>query len=155
MTTSSECEPLVRMTHPKGIHSAYFSPQTGSKVLTVCIDDSLRVFNTDLSSRIGDINNYLMKNLPGPPLLTQIKHNNHVGRWLTNFKATWHPHVENFFAIGSMEHPRQIQIFSTAGDLVYKFMSENLSSITSLNLFHPHLNMLAGGNSSGKAFIFS
>ena len=45
----------------------------------------------------------------------QVKHNNQTGRWLTPFRAAWHPTRENFLATGSMERPRQVELWSTSG----------------------------------------
>jgi hypothetical protein len=44
-------------------------------------------------------------------LLTGIKsiyHNNFTGRWLTPFKAVWHPQRDDVFIVGSMEQPRRV-----------------------------------------------
>lgn len=35
-------------------------------------------------------------------------HDNHVGRWLTGFRAAWHPAREDVFTVGSMSKPRQV-----------------------------------------------
>ena len=32
---------------------------------------------------------------------------------------------------------------------------ENLNSVNSLNVLHPSVNMLAGGNSSGKVYLWT
>lgn len=51
----------------------------------------------------------------------------------------------------------QIDIFSSehrSTALMY-LTHENLNSVNSLNVFHPSVNMLAGGNSSGKVYLWT
>lgn len=50
----------------------------------------------------------------------------------------------------------QIQLYNVKGDLVHSFEDHetHLTSITSLNAFHPQQPFLAGANSSGRVFIF-
>ena len=47
---------------------------------------------------------------PGSHLQLQHcwNHNNHVGRWLTNFRATWDPKCDYRFVCGSMTYPRKV-----------------------------------------------
>lgn len=41
--------------------------------------------------------------------ITTISHNNFTGRWLTPFKAVWHPQRDDVFIVGSMEQrPRRV-----------------------------------------------
>jgi hypothetical protein len=35
-------------------------------------------------------------------------HNNHTGRWLSQFRATWHPKREDMFVVGSVARPRMV-----------------------------------------------
>ena len=36
------------------------------------------------------------------------RHDNHVGRWLTSFRATWDPKFDKYAVVGSMKRPRQV-----------------------------------------------
>ena len=51
----------------------------------------------------------------------------------------------------------QIDIFSSEqkSTALMHLTHENLNSINSLNVFHPSVNMLAGGNSSGKVYLWT
>ena len=42
-------------------------------------------------------------------LVVFFRHNNHTGRWLTNFRAVWHPQREDCFVVGSMDRPRRVK----------------------------------------------
>ena len=51
----------------------------------------------------------------------------------------------------------QIDIFSSEqrSTALMHLTHENLNSVNSLNVFHPSVNMLAGGNSSGKVYLWT
>ncbi|KAG8145268.1 hypothetical protein E2320_013615, partial [Naja naja] len=121
----SRSQPVVALNgHSKSVASAYFSPVTGNRVVTTCADDTLR-------------------------------HNNNTGRWLTRFQAVWDPKRDDSFVVGSMTRPRQIQAFHASGELLYSFLNEDyLSSVCSINSWHPTRFLVAGGNSSGRLHVF-
>lgn len=66
----------------------------------------------------------------------------------------WDPKREDCFIVGSMAHPRQVEVFHETGKSVYSFLGECLVSVCSLNVMHPTRYVLAGGNSSGKLHVF-
>ena len=43
------------------------------------------------------------------------RHDNQVGRWLTNFRATWDPKFDSYAAVGSMKQPRQVRLSYVCG----------------------------------------
>ncbi|NWR80882.1 WDR76 protein, partial [Centropus unirufus] len=126
--------------HTKSVASAYFSPVTGNRVVTVCADDRLRGECSPLFSL---------------PLFACCRHNNNTGRWLTRFQAVWDPKREDCFVVGSMARPRQIEIFQDTGKLLHSFVNlDLLGSVCSINVVHPTKNILVGGNSSGRLHVF-
>ncbi|XP_074011532.1 WD repeat-containing protein 76 [Numenius arquata] len=128
--------------HTKSVASAYFSPVTGSRVVTVCADDKLRIYDTSSLS-------------PTVTALSTIRHNNNTGRWLTRFQAVWDPRREDCFVVGSLARPRQVEVFQDTGKLLHSFSNPDcLSSVCSINGFHPSKNILVGGNSSGRLHVF-
>ncbi|CAI9158020.1 unnamed protein product [Rangifer tarandus platyrhynchus] len=139
----SRNQPLISLTeHTKSIASAYFSPLTGNRVVTTCADCKLRIFDSScISSKI--------------PLITTIRHNTITGRWLTRFQAVWDPKQEDCVIVGSMAHPRRVEIFHETGKWVHSFLGgECLASVCSINAMHPTQYILAGGNSSGRVHVF-
>ncbi|XP_029431724.1 WD repeat-containing protein 76 [Rhinatrema bivittatum] len=127
--------------HTKSVASAFFSPATGNRVVTTCADDQLRVYDTSCLSIAS--------------LLTTLHHNNNTGRWLTRFQAMWDPKQEDCFVVGSMAHPRRIEVFHESGQLIHAFYdAEYLCSVCSINAMHPTRNLLAGANSSGRVHLF-
>ncbi|XP_013784880.1 WD repeat-containing protein 76-like [Limulus polyphemus] len=132
---------VADLPHEKSVSSAFFSPVTGNYILTTSFDNKLRVFDsTELNEDIKVKKTY--------------RHNNQTGRWLTPFQAIWLPNNEEGFVVGSMKHPRQIEVFDVNGDCAYTFMGESLGSVCSINAFHPTELVLAGGNSSGRVHVF-
>ncbi|XP_054471903.1 WD repeat-containing protein 76 [Anoplopoma fimbria] len=129
--------------HSLSISSAYFSPRTGNRVLTTCMDNHIRIYDTSAVSTKS-------------PLLTSIRHNMHTGRWLTKLSAVWDPKKEDCFVVGSMSHPRMVQVFHESGELQHSFIDgENLSTVQSVTAFHPTRNAFLGGNASGRLHVFS
>lgn len=126
--------------HTKGISSALFSPLTGKSVVTVCYDNKVRIY--DVTSRKAEMKPRV-----------QISHNNQTGRWLTTFKAEWHPSREDLFFVGSMSQPRKLDVFTDSGS-VFQLEGEYLTSICSIVKVHPSQNVILGGNSSGRVFSF-
>ena len=43
------------------------------------------------------------------------RHDNQVGRWLTNFRATWDPKFDSYAVVGSMKQPRQVRLSEVCG----------------------------------------
>merc|ERR1711892_180942 len=130
--------------HTKSLSSCLFSPTTGNQVVTISTDDKLRLFNTTQTSKTI-----------APQC--QIRHNNQTGRWLTPLRASWHPTREGMLATGSMERPRQIEVWGTSSgslDMVAKLRGDELGSVCSLVEIHPSREVVVGGNSSGRVHVF-
>jgi len=130
--------------HTKSLSSCLFSPITGNQVVTISTDDKLRLFNTTQTSKTI-----------APQC--QIRHNNQTGRWLTPLRASWHPTREGLLVTGSMERPRQIEVWGTSSgslDMVAKLRGDELGSVCSLVEIHPSREVVVGGNSSGRVHVF-
>ncbi|XP_064201917.1 WD repeat-containing protein 76 [Anguilla rostrata] len=129
--------------HTLSVSSAYFSPITGNRVLTTCMDDRIRVFDTS-------------EFIPQIPLQSSVRHNMKTGRWLTKLRAVWDPKREDCFSVGSLERPRRVELFHEGGRLLRSFRDgEHLSTVCSVTAFHPSRSALAGGNSSGRLHLFA
>ncbi|XP_071104908.1 WD repeat-containing protein 76-like [Haliotis cracherodii] len=133
---------IAERRHGKSVDSAYFSPVTGKYILSASADNTLNIFDS------SDLTNDLT-------LKRSIRHDNHVGRWLTKFRASWHPAREDLFVVGSMKRPRQIELYNDDGVEVQVLTNPGcLGSVCSLNAIHPSRNIVAGGNSSGRVHVF-
>ncbi|NXY38279.1 WDR76 protein, partial [Pomatorhinus ruficollis] len=118
-------KPLSSLTgHTKSVASAYFSPVTGSRVVTVCADDKLRHNNNTgrWLTRFRAIwdpkqeHCFLVGSMAQP---RQIQLFQDTGNLLHSFCNV-----------------------------------ELLSSVCSINVVHPRQNILVGGNSSGRLHVF-
>lgn len=137
----SRPKPLTDLKHPKTLTGCFFSP-AGNYLLTTCNDDRLRAYDT--SKFRTEV----------PKVVMNIAHNNHVGRWLTTFKAKWHPLREDTFFIGSMMHPRRVQLYGIHGKIIHDLMDPELQVVLPVCEFHPTQLAFVGGSSSGRMYAF-
>ena len=68
---------IACLEHPRLVNSAYFSPQTGSKLMSTCIDNRVRVWD-----HLHSIDK---------PCDREIVHSHDFNRYLTPFRAEWDP----------------------------------------------------------------
>ncbi|KAK6294327.1 hypothetical protein J4Q44_G00351570 [Coregonus suidteri] len=140
---ASSSEPVSQLYgHSKSISSAYFSPGTGNRVVTTCLDDNIRIYDTsELTSRA--------------PLLTSIQHDMETGHSLSNLQAVWDPKRDDCFVVGSMHQPCRVQVFHESGKLQHSFQDPKITTVLSVTAFHPTRNALLGGNASGRLYVFT
>lgn len=131
--------------HKKSINAAYVSPD-GEYLVSVSQDNTVKV-----------VKNFLEQTSTA----FSLRHDNFTGRWLSTFRPSFDPKAPSTFVLGSMEHPRVVELFSPAAtkgglslnrDVVLK--SNFLGSVCSRNAFHHDLHVIAGCNSSGRVHIF-
>ncbi|KAI9981640.1 hypothetical protein PInf_009473 [Phytophthora infestans] len=149
--SSKKNTPLATLPHHRSVNCAYFSPRDGAWLVTVGQDSYIDMFDTSsLTQR-----NPSDTSAPSLPDSARVRHNNVTGRWLTKLHAAWDPKRPNQFVMGCMEQPRRIQIFRAGRRRpVRELQSDNFASVHSINAFHPHLELIAGGNSSGRLALW-
>lgn len=87
---------LYDLTESHAVKSALFSPITGTRAVTTSMNDTLNLW---IFAKDGDYD--FTKSF--------IRHDNHVGRWLTDLHPSWHPKCEDIFVCGSMKSkPRTV-----------------------------------------------
>ncbi|GAB2274461.1 DNA damage-binding protein 2 [Dionaea muscipula] len=134
---------LCELRHHRVVNSAYFSPQTGSKILTTAQDNRLRVWDS------------IFGNLDSPSRV--IVHSHDFNRHLTAFRAEWDPKdpFESLVVVGRYIsenyngvalHPIDFIDVST-GRLVAEVMDPNITTISPVNKLHPRVDVLASGSS--------
>ena len=70
-------------------------------------------------------------------------------------QAEWHPNRDDIFFVGSMNQPRQIDVYSDQGDhFPMSDKGEYLASVCSIVKCHPSQDIVVGGNSSGRVHVF-
>jgi len=125
----------------RSVSSAFFSP-SGKHLLATTMSDNLTITTDAHLNQDRFIPNKI------------IKHDNHTGRWLSTFMARWHPH-NDIFVVGSMNRPRQIDVFDKDGAYLRGIQGEGLGSVMSRCCFHESTEKMVifGGNSSGKVCV--
>jgi hypothetical protein len=68
---------LAQLDHPRVVTAAYFSPFTGNKIMTTCLDNRIRVWDN------------ICAGLAEPS--REIVHSHNFNRYITSFKAEWDP----------------------------------------------------------------
>lgn len=81
-----EAHCLATIRHPRVVNACAFSPHSGSKLLTTCIDNRLRVWS-DLHALAGQQDG--QDAAPAPSV--EIVHSHDFARYLSPFKAVWDP----------------------------------------------------------------
>ena len=90
-----------------------------------------------------------------------------VYRWLSTFRPTFDPKHPASFVLGSMDRPRRVEVFSPSDaltstkvdsnpfslSLIANIQNDVLNSVCSRNCFHPTLDIIVGGNSSGRVHV--
>ena len=145
------------LSHPRVVNSAYWSPVSGTKILTTCIDNRLRVWDN------------LHGDLAAPS--REIVHSHDFGRYLSPFRAVWDPkdtleriavcgrYISEPFRFPGGErdvklHPVDVLDVSASGStpanpsaLVTQLADPLLATISPVNIVHPSRYVIASGSS--------
>ncbi|CAG0902449.1 unnamed protein product [Darwinula stevensoni] len=134
-------KPVTTLPHSRIVHSALFSPLTGKRIATTCTDNHLRLYGSEDPGKIK--------------LLRSWYHDNNTGRFIVPFKLKWHPQRDDVLFSPSKLFPRRIEAWNSEGMLLSNLISEDhLQSICSIVCHHEHLTIVAGGNGSGRIYLF-
>ncbi|CAL9730898.1 DNA damage-binding protein Cmr1p [Monosporozyma unispora] len=120
------------------VSAVSFSPSDNTLVCNG-YDDTIRLF--DVSDKAVTSEELI-------PKLT-ITHNCQTGRWTSILKAKFKPN-ENIFAIANMK--RAFDIYTSDGRQLAHMPTSTVPAVVS---WHPTQNWIAGGNSSGKVFLYA
>ncbi|GJP78480.1 hypothetical protein CLOP_g8774 [Closterium sp. NIES-67] len=134
---------LASMQHPRVVNSAYFSPITGTRILTTCQDNRLRVWDSVFGA------------LQQPS--STIVHSHDFNRYLSPFKAHWDPKDDAERVVvcgryisddynGVALHPIDF-LDASSGALLASAVDLHLTTISPVNLPHPRCDLLATGSS--------
>ncbi|CCH61774.1 hypothetical protein TBLA_0F02330 [Henningerozyma blattae CBS 6284] len=110
-------------------------------------DNTLVCNGYDDTIRLFDVNeNNIQQELT--PKIT-IKHNCQTGRWTSILKAKYKPN-QNVFGIANMG--KAIDLYDSEGQQLAHLKTATVPAVIA---WHPINNWIAGGNSSGKIFLFT
>lgn len=140
-SSSKKPNPVILQTFNKGLTSAFISAK-GNYVVSTCNDDTIRVHD--------------VSNLQTSTKVSKVTHNNHTGRWLSVFKANWHPGREDAYIVGSMlSDPKRIQYYHRDGHMIHQFSDDLMTTFSPVITVHPTEPVFVGGTGSGKFHVFS
>ncbi|CAI5987279.1 unnamed protein product [Closterium sp. NIES-64] len=134
---------VASMQHPRVVNSAYFSPITGTRILSTCQDNRLRVWDS------------VFCDLQHPS--STIVHSHDFNRYLSPFKAHWDPKDDAERVVvcgryisddynGVALHPIDF-LDASSGALLGSAVDPHLTTISPVNLPHPRCDLLATGSS--------
>lgn len=131
----------------EAVVKTFFSPITGKQILMSSRDGSLNVFDVDGCGMIQ------------LPVRHQIKLGTYYGTWPTTFCATWDPKTEHSFVCSGNSFSKSISLFTCDemenNMLAYTLTNDKFIYKTSLNLFHPHQDMIGCATFTGRVLIWS
>jgi WD40 repeat protein len=135
-------EPLHVYSHGKSCTSAYWNP-IGTAFVTTSYDDTIKIFESPMDAMV-------------PSKI--MRHGNKTGRWVTNFRAKYHPHPgKPLVVIGNMSRPLDIYSGTTGRLLTQLYDPDCVTAIQAVTAIHPHTghSVIASGNASGKCLIWA
>ncbi|KAG1488638.1 hypothetical protein G6F47_012331 [Rhizopus delemar] len=121
-------EPLYSFDHGYAVTSCYWSPK-GDILATSSYDDYIRLFQLNEQKDMQ--------------LKSAIPHNNHTGRWVTNFRARWntnryHGLEHQHLAIGNMNQTVDIYSGESGKEMTQIYDQDHITAIPSVAQFHPN-----------------
>jgi WD40 repeat protein len=147
-------KPLVRLQHPKSSQAAEWAPDGSARLLTTCMDDTLRVFS--FGGRLGDLTR------GGKPAaaaaaaastpVRSIRHCTQTGRWVVPFRAVWTAAGDGIVC-GGMK--RTCEVFdAVSGKRMSSLSSEHMTAIPSRNAVHASGGAIACATNSGRVHLY-
>ncbi|KDE06652.1 hypothetical protein MVLG_03003 [Microbotryum lychnidis-dioicae p1A1 Lamole] len=138
---------LASYSYRNACSSAYFD-WTGTKILSTCYDDYLRIWDIDPKKTEPVVKTFEPS--------TKIRHDCQVGRYVSVFRAQWihSPLLPSSFTIGNMK--RYLDVYSADGTNVAHLADEMITAVPAVTAAHPTLGevRLYGGSASGKISFF-
>jgi WD40 repeat protein len=152
--------PLAEAKHGGSATSAFFAP-TGRRVVSTSSDNNVRVWEVKPEGALagggsggsaagGEGSGPLIE----PPL--RLAHNNHTGRWLSNFRTLFDPSNDDTLIIGGME--RTLDLYSISRKAwVARKPHELVTAVPTINAPHPSgsVNAVMSGTASGRMYLWS
>jgi len=132
----SKSKPLHLLQHSLAVTGACFSPSSPFSVVTTSNDNLLRFWTPEDKAAS----------------VVQVKHNNNTGRYITNFRAVWHPKGD-VVLIGNMN--KKVDVLDGQGRELASISHEQCSAIPAVNVAHPSLALIASGNGSGYVNVWA
>ncbi|KNE73123.1 hypothetical protein AMAG_17271 [Allomyces macrogynus ATCC 38327] len=134
---------LASFAHGYSCTAAYFRPNDGNAIVSTSYDDRVRIWRDPLTS------------LASPTF--SAMHNNKTGKWVTTFRARWHPTVPDCVLVGNMKRHVDVMDAKT-GKFVMMLDHASISAVPAVVAAHPavrHQGVVLAGNASGKCHVWT
>ncbi|KAJ3349748.1 hypothetical protein GGF32_005299 [Allomyces javanicus] len=134
---------LASYSHGYSCTAAYFRPNDGNAIVSTSYDDRVRIWRDPLTS------------LASPTF--SAMHNNKTGKWVTTFRARWHPTVPDCVLVGNMKRHVDVMDAKT-GKFVAMLDHASMSAVPAVVAVHPavrHQGLVLAGNASGKCHVWT
>lgn len=121
-------------------------------------DNTVNIFNMDTypypKQESSELSEFGKDNEIKPDITLQ--HNCQTGRWVSILKARWQEDPKDGiqkFVIGNMK--RYADIFAGTGAQIAHLDSDQMTAVPAVSQLHRSENWVAGGNSSGKVYMWT
>ena len=154
--------PLARLAHPKSSQAAMWAPDGSRRLLTTCMDDTLRVFDLSAAFPLAEVRattGTAAARGKGRGGATDafapsraIRHCTQTGRWVVPFRAIWSAAGDGIVC-GGMK--RTCDVYEAAsGKRAAVLSSEDMTAIPSRNAVHQSGHAVACATNSGRIHIY-
>lgn len=144
--------PALLGEHESRLSVSHASWSRSGKVATTSYDNTIKIH--DLSSASSWSPGHEISEKDMKPSLV-LPHNNQTGRWVTILKPQWQRNTRTGpqkFAIGNMN--RFVDVYAENGEQVAQLEGDGITAVPAVAHLHPTLDIVAGGNASGKLCLW-
>ncbi len=138
--------------HQSRLSVSHASWSSGGHVATSSYDDRLKIYDfKDAGS--WAVGRDLTEEQMTPAY--QVPHNNQTGRWVSILKPQWQASPQDGqhrFVIGNMN--RFVDVYASNGEQLAQLGGDGITAVPAVAHFHPTLDWVTGGNSSGKLALW-
>ncbi|KAI8624149.1 WD repeat-containing protein [Xylariaceae sp. FL1651] len=138
--------------HQSRLSVSHASWSRGGHIATSSYDDTVKIYDMSEAAKWKPGHDIPDKQM-APAV--KIPHNNQTGRWVTILKPQWQTNPAdgiNKFVIANMN--RFVDVYDSEGKQLAQLDGEGITAVPAVAEFHPVHNWVAGGNSSGKLYLW-
>ena len=145
-----KASPIGTLKHGAAVSSAFFAHH-GRHVVSTCNDNKLRVWDVTTSSSSSSASP-----VHDPPVAV-VFHDNHTGRWLSQFRTVFDPANDGTFIVGAMDRALEVYDAPTGARLAALRCPDFVTAVPTLNAVHPSPNVhaIVSGTASGRMYLWT
>ncbi|KAG2787550.1 hypothetical protein PC116_g20085 [Phytophthora cactorum] len=145
MISPEQCVPLAKFRHRNCVLSANFSPQDGSWLAVMGQSSYFDIYNLQTLDKCEKSDGNLLTQNEW----IRVPHNTKTGT-STKPRPAWDPRRTSRFVIGCIDQPPKLQFYEAGHPHpIQELRQTKASNFDVVNVYHPHLDLIASGNLSG------